>query len=118
MARASLPRPCGPVAFVGLGGRLHAIGGAFGDSGPSKKSVDWYWGYDRKLDNWEARAPLPTARDHTGTLVVGNLIHVVGDRVESFHTNPNLHHAYGEQKDRWEPRSPLLKARSGHGAVW
>ena len=115
---ASLPRPCGAVACVGLDGRLHAIGGAIGDTGPSKKSVDWHLSYDPKADRWETRAPLPTARDHTGTLVVGGLIHVVGGRVDSFHTNSNLHHVYDAQKDRWEPRSPLPTARSGHGAVW
>ncbi|WP_418314893.1 Kelch repeat-containing protein [Piscinibacter sakaiensis] len=114
---APLPRACGAVACVGLGGRLHAVGGAIGDTGPSKKSVDWHLSYDPKTDRWENRAPLPTGRDHTGTLVVGGLIHVVGGRVDSFHTNSNLHHAYDPRTDRWEPRNPLPTARSGHGAV-
>ena len=114
---ASLPRACGAVACVGLGGKLHAIGGAIGDTGPSKKSVDWHLSYDPRADRWEPRAPLPTGRDHTGTLVVDSLIHVVGGRVDSFHTNSNLHHAYDARSDRWEPRSPLPTARSGHGAV-
>ncbi len=114
---ASLPRPCGAVACVGLDGRLHAIGGAIGDTGASKKSIDWHLVYDPKANRWDARAPLPTARDHTGTLLVGGLIHVVGGRVDSFHTNSNLHHVYDASRDRWEPRSPLPTARSGHGAV-
>ena len=42
---------------------------------------------------------------------------MVGGRVDSFHTNSNLHHAYDARADRWEPRNPLPTARSGHGAV-
>ncbi len=114
---APLPRACGAIGCVGFGGRLHAIGGAIGDTGPSKKSVDWHLAYDPKADRWNTRAPLPTGRDHTGTVVIGNQIHVVGGRVDSFHTNSNLHHAYDARADRWEPRNPLPTARSGHGAV-
>ena len=114
---ASLPRACGAIACVGLGGRLHAVGGAVGDTGPSKKSIDWHLAYDPRTDRWEPRAPMPTGRDHTGTLVVDGRIHVVGGRVDSFHTNSNLHHAWDPKADRWEPRSPLPTARSGHGAV-
>jgi N-acetylneuraminic acid mutarotase len=114
---ASLPNACGAIACVGLGGRLHAIGGATGDTSPTKKSVDWHLVYEPAADRWESRAPMPTGRDHTGTLALGNLIHVIGGRVDSFHTNSNLHHVYDAQKDRWEARRPLPTARSGHGAV-
>ena len=48
---------------------------------------------------------------------IGNLIHVIGGRVDSFHTNSNLHHAYDPATDKWTPRNPLPTARSGHGAV-
>ena len=114
---ASLPRPCGAIGCVGFDGRMHAIGGAIGDSNPTKKSIDWHLAYDPRADRWEPRAPLPTGRDHTGTVVVGIHIHVVGGRVDSFHTNSNLHHVYDAMADRWEPRNPLPTARSGHGAV-
>lgn len=114
---APLPNRCGAVACVALGGRLHAVGGAIGDTSPAKKSVDWHLAYDPKADRWEKLAPMPTGRDHTGTLTVGNFIHVVGGRVDSFHTNSNLHHIYDPQKDAWAPRRPLPTARSGHGAV-
>ncbi len=60
---------------------------------------------------------MPTGRDHTGTLAVNGKIHVIGGRVDSFHTNSNLHHAYDPKADKWEPRAPLPTARSGHGAV-
>ena len=116
-AIAPLPRPCGAVACVALGGLVHGVGGAVGDTFPTKKSVDWHLVYDPRADRWDTRAPLPTGRDHTGTLAVGALLHVVGGRVDSFHTNSNLHHVYDPAKDRWEMRRPLPTARSGHGAV-
>jgi len=114
---APLPRACGGIACVAAGGRVHGIGGAIGDTFPTKKSVDWHLVYEAKSDKWEERAPMPLGRDHTGTLVVGGLIHVIGGRVNSFLTNSNLHHVYDPAKDTWEPRRPLPTARSGHGAV-
>jgi N-acetylneuraminic acid mutarotase len=116
-AIAPLPRACGAIACVALGGRVHGIGGAIGDTFPTKKSVDWHLVYDPNADKWEERAPMPQGRDHTGTLVVGNVIHLIGGRVDSFLTNSNLHHVYDPAKDAWEPRRPLPTARSGHGAV-
>jgi N-acetylneuraminic acid mutarotase len=116
-AIAPLPRACGSVACVALNGRVHGIGGAIGDTSETKKSVDWHVVYDPKADKWETRAPLQLGRDHTGTLVAGSLIHVIGGRVDSFLTNSNLHHVYDSAKDAWQPRRPLPTARSGHGAV-
>ena len=114
---APLPQAAGSVACVGLGGLLHAIGGAVGDTTASKKSIDWHYVYDPKINRWAPRAPLPTGRDHVGALVVGSVIHVVGGRVDSFLTNSNLHHIYDAAKDAWTPRRPMPTARSGHGAV-
>jgi N-acetylneuraminic acid mutarotase len=115
---ASLPTACGSVACVVMGGLLHGIGGAIGDTSEAKRSVDWHLVYDPKADRWEQRAPMPTGRDHIGALAVGNLIYVVGGRVNSFHTNSNLHHIYDPAQDKWEARNPLPTARSGHGAVY
>jgi N-acetylneuraminic acid mutarotase len=114
---APLPEACGSIACVSMGGVLHGIGGAIGDTSEAKRSVDWHLVYDPTANRWERRAPLPTGRDHIGALAVGNLIHVIGGRVNSFHTNSNLHHIYDPARDKWEPRSPLPTARSGHGAV-
>jgi N-acetylneuraminic acid mutarotase len=114
---APLPRACGAIACVAIGGKVHAVGGAIGDTFAAKKSVDWHLAYDPKADKWDERAPMPLGRDHTGTLAVGEVIHVIGGRVDSFHTNSNLHHIYNPAKDAWEARRPLPTARSGHGAV-
>jgi N-acetylneuraminic acid mutarotase len=114
---APLPNRCGAVGCAVLGEQLHVIGGAVGDTTQSKRSVDWHFSYDTKADRWDRRAPLPTARDHKGVVVHGELIHVIGGRVDSFHTNSNLHHVYDAKGDAWSPRRPLPTARSGHGAV-
>ena len=114
---APLPQACGATACVMSGGVLHVIGGAVGDTFETKKSVDWHLVYEPRADRWRRAAPMPTARDHTGTVAVGNLIHVIGGRVDSFHTNSNLHHSYDPGTDRWTARNPLPTARSGHGAA-
>jgi hypothetical protein len=87
---APLPNRCGAVALVAYRGRIHAVGGAIGDTSAAKKSVDWHLAYAPDADRWEKRAPMPTGRDHTGTLVVGPYVHVIGGRVDNFHTNSNL----------------------------
>lgn len=114
---APLPAACGAVACTTLDGKIHAVGGAVGDTTEAKKSVDWHLVYDAKADRWDKRAPLPTGRDHTGTLTVNGVIHVIGGRVDNFYTNSNLHHSYDAKEDRWRARDPLPTARSGHGAV-
>lgn len=114
---APLPRACGSVACVALEGKLHGIGGAVGDTVESKRSVDWHLVYDPGADRWTPAAPLPTARDHVGAVVANGLVHVIGGRVDSFHTNSSLHHTYDARSDRWTARNPLPTPRSGHGAV-
>lgn len=114
---APLQQPCGSVACVALEGKLHGIGGAIGDTFDTKRSVDWHVVYDPQADRWSRAASLPTARDHVGAVVANGLVHVIGGRVDSFHTNSNLHHTYDARADKWTQRNPLPTARSGHGAV-
>ena len=113
-----LPQACGAMACVTIGENIHAIGGAIGTTFENRKSIDWHLVYDPKADSWTRRAPLFLARDHTGTLVVNGLIHVIAGRVDSFLTNSNLHHTYDPQTDKWTARTPIPTGRSGHGAVW
>ena len=110
-----LPEACGAMACIALAGRIHIIGGAIGSDW--RRSIDWHLVYDPKEDRYERRQPLPVARDHTGVVVVGNAIHVIGGRVDTFHTNSTLHHSYDAQADRWTFRTPMPTARSGHGTV-
>lgn len=114
---APLPQACGAMACVGFEGKIHAVGGAVGEGFEKRRSIDWHLVYEPAADRWSERAPMPTGRDHTGTVAVDNRIHVIGGRVDTFYTNSNFHHTYETKEDRWRLRNPLPTARSGHGAV-
>lgn len=114
---APLPRARGAISVVAVGGQIHAIGGAIGNSFPTKRSVDWHEVYDPKADRWARRARLPVARDHMGAVVIGDAIHVIGGRIHNASHNVGFHDVYLTKRDRWVKRAPLPTARSGHGAV-
>ena len=111
-----LPEACGAIACVALGDKVHLIGGAIGSD--NRRSIDWHLVYDPASDTYTRRQPMPLARDHTGVVTVGGVIHLIGGRVDTFHTNSNLHHSYDPQSDQWTLRAPIPTARSGHGTVW
>ncbi len=107
----------GAIGCAAFDGRLHAVGGAIGDTNETKKSIDRHLVYDADADRWTTRAPLPTGRDHLGIVAVGDRLHVIGGRVDAFNTNSDLHHVYDDATDRWEQRRPMPTPRSGHGSV-
>jgi N-acetylneuraminic acid mutarotase len=111
-----LPEACGAISCIALGDVVHLIGGAIGSD--NRRSIDWHIVYDPKADSYSRRQPLPVARDHTGIVVVNSRIHIIAGRVDSFHTNSNLHHAYDPKSDAWTFLAPIPTARSGHGSVW
>ncbi len=111
-----LPEACGAIACVAVGNLVHLIGGAIGSD--NRRSIDWHLVYDPAADRYTRRQPMPVARDHTGVVAVNGLIHLIAGRVDSFHTNSNLHHSYDPNTDQWTFRAPIPTARSGHGAVW
>lgn len=111
-----LPEACGAIACVGIGDSIHLIGGAIGSD--NRRSIDWHLVYNPKDDKYSRRQPMPLARDHTGVVAVNGLIHLIGGRVDTFHTNSNLHHVYDPKTDEWTMRAPIPTARSGHGTVW
>jgi N-acetylneuraminic acid mutarotase len=111
-----LPEACGAISCVAVGDVIHLIGGAIGSD--NRRSIDWHIVYDPRADSYTRRQPMPLARDHTGVVAVNGLVHIIGGRVDSFHTNSNLHHAYDPKSDQWRFLAPIPTARSGHGAVW
>ncbi len=112
-----LPRPCGAMACIALGERIHLIGGAEGDTNETRKSVPWHVVYDPATDSYADARPLHLGRDHKGIVVFNDLIHVIGGRVDTFHTNSALHHTYDAREDQWRTRNPMPTQRSGHGLV-
>lgn len=111
-----LPEACGAIACIALGDVIHLVGGAIGSD--NRRSIDWHLVYDPRTDTYARRQPMPLGRDHTGIVAVNGLIHIVGGRVDTFHTNSNLHHTYDPRTDSWTFRAPLPTARSGQGTVW
>lgn len=112
-----LPEACGAIACINIGERIHAIGGAVGNTFATRKSIDWHLVYDPNDDRWTRLAPMPLGRDHVGIVEVNGTIHIIGGRVDSFHTNSVLHHTYDAREDKWTARNHMPTARSGHGAV-
>lgn len=111
-----LPEACGAIACVALGDAIHLIGGAIGSD--NRRSIDWHLVYNAREDRYSRRQPMPVGRDHTGAVAVNGNVHLIGGRVDTFHTNSNLHHSYDPKTDVWTFRAPIPTARSGHGAVW
>jgi N-acetylneuraminic acid mutarotase len=111
-----LPEACGAIACVALGDEIHLIGGAIGTD--NRRSIDWHLVYNPAEDRYSRRKPMPLGRDHTGVVAVNGVIHLIAGRVDSFHTNSNLHHTYNPNTDEWTARAPIPTARSGHGTVW
>jgi len=111
-----LPEASGAMACIALGDVIHIIGGAIGSD--MRRSIDWHLVYDPRTDRYARRQPMPVGRDHAGIVVVNGVIHLIAGRVDSFHTNSNLHHTYDPRTDAWTFRAPIPTARSGHGCVW
>jgi hypothetical protein len=114
---APLPEASGAIACIALDGRIHAIGGAVGDTSESRVSIGRHLVYEPEADRWSEAAPMPLGRDHAGVVAMDGLIHLIGGRVNTFHTNSALHHAYDPREDRWRMRTPMPTQRSGHGSV-
>lgn len=111
-----LPEACGAIACAVVGENIHLIGGAIGSD--NRRSIDWHVVYDTRTDRYSRRQPMPLGRDHVGIVTMAGQIHVIGGRVDTFHTNSNLHHSYNPATDEWTFRTPLPTARSGQGTVW
>ena len=111
-----LPEASGAIACIANGDVIHLIGGAIGSD--NRRSIDWHLVYDPKADKYTRRQPMPLGRDHCGIVVVNGKVHIIGGRVDSFHTNSTLHHAYDPKTDGWTFLAPIPTPRSGHGCVW
>ncbi len=61
-----------------------------------------------------AASPCRSAATIPGSSPPNGRIHIIGGRVDSFHTNSNLHHAYDPATDAaWTFLAPIPTARSG-----
>ena len=89
-ALAPLPTKRGSPNAVVSGGKIYVIGGA--GIHPGSKAVDIHPArphrslstnevYDPATNTWEARSPLPTARNHAAAGAVNGKIYIIGGRL-------------------------------------
>ena len=100
--------------MAAVGGKIHAIGGR----GLDKITVATHQIYDPPSGKWTEGAPLPTARDHMGVIVVNGKIHVIGGRTAGSGDNTNLHDVYDPATTSRRSAAPLLTARSSGAAAY
>lgn len=91
--RAPLAEARGGLAVARLGDLVYALGGEGNDADPSGVFPD-VEAYDLALDQWTARAPMPTPRHGIGAAPVGDGLHVPGGgTIEGFDVT-DVHEVY------------------------
>ncbi len=114
---ADMPIPRNSMAFAGLGGRLHVVGGRRSLASGIVNLADHH-AYDPATDRWTALAPLPAPRGGHAAAVLGGRLYVLGG--EAFGPAPSVfadHWSYDPQTDRWRAEPPMPEGRHGLGAV-
>ena len=128
-ALAPLPAKRGSAAAVEVGGKIYVIGGASTHPGSKEvaitgngpgRSVTTNEVYDPATNKWEARSPMPTARNHTFSGTVGGKIYVIGGRLATAFigaaTNTDVVEEYDPAIDSWGAvKAKMPTARSGGG---
>lgn len=128
-ALAPLPTKRGsPLAAV-VNGKIYVIGGATLDPGSNEvailqnhpaRSVGTNEAYDPQTGTWEARNPMPTARNHTFGGTVSGKIYVIGGRLGSpfigAASNTDVVEEYDPAINQWgAPKAKMPTPRSGGG---
>jgi N-acetylneuraminic acid mutarotase len=109
---APLPTARDHLVAVAVDGKLHVIGGRYGNN--DQKS-DLHDVYDPETGAWTSAPPLPTPRGGvSGTLYKG-LIVVTGGEDEKRTYDEN--EAYDVKAQRWSVLAPLPAGRHGHGVA-
>jgi N-acetylneuraminic acid mutarotase len=95
--RAPYPAAVNEVAVVGVGNKIHVLGGSvLGVAGP------YHEVYDPETDKWSARAMLPRGLDHIGAAVANGKIYSIGGFVGSVHRDAqNAVYEYDPASDTW-----------------
>ncbi|MDQ1040141.1 N-acetylneuraminic acid mutarotase [Streptomyces sp. V3I8] len=122
-----MPVALGSIAVAAVDGRLHLLGGRDSHRVVTPQGSPFSLGYgivrthyvfDPRRNTYVTAEPLPVeGRDHAGVAVLGDLIHVVGGRVEDVDDNLTRHDVYDVRRRRWVRAAPLSTARSAGAAV-
>ncbi len=126
---APMPTRRGSPNAVAHDGKIYVIGGAGVHPGskatdihPARphRSLDTNEVYDPATNTWEARNPLPTARNHAIAGAVNGKIYIIGGRLgAAFITramNTGIVEEYDPAKDQWGSlKAPMPTPRSATG---
>jgi N-acetylneuraminic acid mutarotase len=113
-ALAPMPTRRGSPNAVAHDGKIYVIGGASTHPGSKEsavhparphRAVSANEAYDPATDTWEARQPMPTARNHAAAGMVNNKIYVIGGRTGAAFvgtsTPTDLVEEYDPATDQW-----------------
>jgi N-acetylneuraminic acid mutarotase len=127
-ALGPLPTRRGAGGAAVINGKIYVIGGASTLPGASDPAIrfdgqprDSVLGtneeYDPATNTWKGRAPMPTARNHFLTAVVGDKIYAIGGRLGSTFitrsSNTEVTEEYDVAQNVWRTRAAMPTARSG-----
>ncbi len=125
---APLPLPQAEAVTLSHDGVIHVIGGR---TPKGDRNQDWsdqtdtpmHWIYDPKADKWEARAPLPLARNSAAGAIWGGDLFVLSGRTVAGGNTPACH-SYDGKADQWSELAPMPNwtrgapaGRGGHAAA-
>jgi N-acetylneuraminic acid mutarotase len=112
-----LPAATGAGGTAILGRGLHYFGG-FAPDGQGDSSKHYVLNLDAAAfdpaTTWTTAAPMPTARNHFGSAVLGGKIYAIGGQHGRDETNRNLRDVdvYDASTNRWSPVAKLPKPMS------
>jgi N-acetylneuraminic acid mutarotase len=95
-------------SFVGAVGTKIYVAGGLRNGSVADAHV-----YDTTNDTWAPIAPLPQARDHGVSGVVGGVLYAVGGRATGIAAHTPQVLAYDPAQNQWTPRAPMPTSRGG-----
>ena len=114
----ALPAAVGAGGLARVGRKLHWIGG-FDELGQCNVEVHWVYDLDRPAAGWQDysnSSPMPEARNHFGTVVLGGKIYTVGGQFDHDGClkgkNTQLMHVYDPLTDTWKRLADLPDVQS------
>ena len=100
------------TATVAVDGKIHIIGGRFGEP---TETTDMHLVYDPVANAWSTAAPLPAPRSSLAVAVYKGMILVVGGETDTKSLADN--DGYDVKADRWIKLAPLPSPRHGIAAA-
>lgn len=110
---ADQPIARGAATAQPIADKIYVTGGGTDENGAQTETYQ----YDPATDQWTAKAPLPTQREHLASCAVGGKMLVVGGWFSIAKQTLNASQIYDPQKDQWSVVPDLPSSRGGLGAA-